>query len=296
MDVRQLSYFLAVVDQGGYSQAAVVLYVSQPALSQAINALERDLGTPLFHRIGRRAVLTDAGTALIGPARTAVHSLELARATVESVQGLQSGRVDIASMPSPAIEPLTTMFQRFTAKYPQVSMLVRAAFTPVDVVDMVRTGESELGLLVSPNEVSNPAVEQQLVMRQRFVLISPPGGPFPEGTVVQATELAGQRLIVVQEGTSMRWYVNNLRSQGIELTFTVETEHRVGILPMVLSGAGLALLNDSWTSYARRMGAVVLDIEPNADLRTVLVRRRGELTPAARAFFDLTAEAYPTDT
>ncbi len=94
----------------------------------------------------------------------------------------------------------------------------------------------------------------------------------------------------------MRWYVNNLRSQGIELTFAVETEHRVGILPLVLSGAGLALLNDSWTDYAQRMGAVVLDIEPNADLRTVLVRRRGELTPAARAFFDLTAEAYPTDT
>lgn len=65
MDIRQLEYFLAIVDRGGFNRAASALYVSQPSLSQAVRALERDLGSELFHRIGRRAVLTEAGRALI---------------------------------------------------------------------------------------------------------------------------------------------------------------------------------------------------------------------------------------
>jgi DNA-binding transcriptional LysR family regulator len=105
MDVRQLEHFLAVVDHGGFNRAASALYVSQPSLSQAVRALERDLGSDVFHRIGRRVVLTEAGRALIEPAREAVRSLQLARASVESVQGLHSGWVDIAATPSQAIEP-----------------------------------------------------------------------------------------------------------------------------------------------------------------------------------------------
>ena len=101
MDIRQLEYFLAIVDHGGFNRAASVLYVSQPSLSQAVQALERDLGSELFHRIGRRVVLTEAGQALIDPARAAVRSLETARARVAAVHELRDGRLDVAAMPSP---------------------------------------------------------------------------------------------------------------------------------------------------------------------------------------------------
>jgi DNA-binding transcriptional LysR family regulator len=105
MDIRQLEYFLAIVDHGGFNRAASVLYVSQPSLSQAVQALDRDLGSELFHRIGRRAVLTEAGQALIDPARAAVRSLETARARVAAVHELRDGRLDVAAMPSLAVEP-----------------------------------------------------------------------------------------------------------------------------------------------------------------------------------------------
>ncbi|MEU7599213.1 LysR family transcriptional regulator, partial [Streptomyces sp. NPDC039022] len=109
MDIRQLEYFLAIVDQGGFHRAAAALYVSQPSLSQSVRALERDLGSDLFHRVGRRAVLTEAGRALIEPARATVRSLATARASVAAVHELRTGRVDVAAMPSQAVEPLTTM-------------------------------------------------------------------------------------------------------------------------------------------------------------------------------------------
>ncbi|WP_326609389.1 LysR family transcriptional regulator [Streptomyces scopuliridis] len=286
MDVRQLEYFLAVVDHGGFNRAASALYLSQPSLSQSVRALERDLGSELFHRIGRRAVLTEAGAALIEPARAAVRGLRLARASVESVHGLRTGRVEVAAMPSQAIEPLTGMIRRFTADHPGVSVVVQAAFTPREVTEKVRTGVSELGLLASPGPLPRGEVRSYPVMEQRFVLLTPPDGPFPAGRAVRREQLSGQRLIVGQQGTGMRGYVDDLRAAGAAVTIAVETEHRVAILPLVLSGVGMAVVTDSWRGVAERAGALVLEIDPPTGLEVALVSRRSALTPAARAFLE----------
>ncbi|MEU1305239.1 LysR family transcriptional regulator [Streptomyces shenzhenensis] len=290
MDVRQLEYFLAVVDHGGFNRAASALYLAQPSLSQAIQTLERDLGSELFHRIGRKAVLTEAGTALIEPARAAVRSLEMARATVESVHGLRSGRVDIAAMPSQSIEPLTSMIRRFTERYPQVSVAIQAAFTPGDVTAAVRTGKAELGLVAGPAPLPATDVRPYRILEQRFVLLAPPDGPFPPGSPVRQEQLAGQRLIVGQQGTGMRQYVDDLRTAGVEWTVAVESEHRIAILPLVLGGVGLAVVTDAWRGFAERAGALVLDIEPATSLHIALLSRKTALTPAAQAFLTCAAE------
>ncbi|MFF2517476.1 LysR family transcriptional regulator [Streptomyces sp. NPDC058086] len=291
MDIRQLEYFLAIVDHGGFNRAASALYLSQPSLSQAVQALERDLGSSLFHRIGRRAVLTEAGTALIEPARAAVRSLETARASVAAVHELREGRLDIAAMPSQAVEPLTTMIRAFTGRYPGVSVNIRAAFTFRDVVDMVRTGAAELGLLATSEPLTDKEVVSHAAGEQRFVLVTPPDGPFPAGRPVACEELAGQRLIVGQRGTGMRSYVDGLRERGIGFVIAAETEHRVAILPLVLAGVGLAVVTESWRTTAERAGALVLDIEPRTTLRIALVSRHAEQSPAARTFVTCALEA-----
>lgn len=284
MDVRQLEYFLAIVDHGGFTRAASALYVSQPSLSQAVQALERDLGDELFHRIGRRAVLTEAGRALIEPAREAVRSLETARASVAAVRELREGRLDIAAMPSQAIEPLTTMISGFAARYPGVSVAIKAAFTAREVVELVRTGAVELGLLAASGPLPQDAVTVDHIGRQRFVLLAPPDGPFLGRTSVGREELAGQRLIVGQVGTGMRAYVDLLREQGIGFTIAAETGHRVSLLPLVLAGVGLAVATDAWRATAERAGARVLEIVPEDALNVALISRRTVLSPAAKAF------------
>ncbi|MFI1104608.1 LysR family transcriptional regulator [Streptomyces melanogenes] len=284
MDIRQLEYFLAIVDRGGFHRAASALYVSQPSLSQAVRALERDLGSELFHRIGRRAVLTEAGLALIEPAREAVRSLATARASVAAVHELREGRLDVASMPSQAVEPLTSLVSAFSRRHPGVSVAIKAAFTSRDVVDMVRTGAVELGLLASAGPVLAKEVAAHVLGRQRFVVVVPPDGPFAGRSAVGCHELAGQRLIVGQLGTGMRAYVDGLREQGIDFTVAAETEHRVSLMPLVLAGVGLAVVTESWREVARRLGARVLDVEPETTLDIALVSRRGGLSPAAAAF------------
>jgi DNA-binding transcriptional LysR family regulator len=287
MDARQLNYFLAVVDHGGVNRAAKELYVAQPSLSQSIRSLERDLGTALFHRVGRRLVLTEAGRALVEPARQVVRGMEFARASVDSVAGLTTGRVEIAAMPSQTIAPLSGWIGRFTRRHPEVLVSVRAAFTAREVVQMVRSGVTELGLLGSSDPASAPEVTITPTGTQRFVLVAAPDGPFPPGRPIRREQLAGQRLIVGQEGTGMRRLVDDIIGAGVPSRIAVESEHREAILPLVLDGVGMAVVTDAWTPLARQAGALVLDLEPPAHLHIALVNRRGPLTPAARAFFDL---------
>ncbi len=78
MDLRRLGLFLAVVDEGGMTRAAEAQHVSQPSVSQAVRELEAELGTALFHRVGRGLVLTPAGEALVAPARQALRDVETA--------------------------------------------------------------------------------------------------------------------------------------------------------------------------------------------------------------------------
>ncbi|GAA4075334.1 LysR family transcriptional regulator [Actinomadura miaoliensis] len=289
MDVRQLEYFLAVVDHGSVSKAAMALYLAQPSLSQAIRSLERDLGQTLFHRIGRRLVLTEAGRVLIEPARQVVRGLENARASVESVAGLAVGRVEIAAMPSQAVEPLARMIQAFVERHPGMSVSVRAAFTATAVIDQVRGGQAEVGLLAATDLPVASGVTLEPIGRQRFVLIAPADGPFAAGSTVRTEDLAGQRLIVGQPGTGMRRVVDEIRASGVELTQVVETEFREAILPLVLGGVGIAVLADSWAPLARRAGALVLELDPPRYLHLALVRRE-QLTPTADAFLTAARE------
>ncbi|MFE4258923.1 LysR family transcriptional regulator [Streptomyces sp. NPDC056883] len=289
MDFRQLTYFLAIVDHGGFTRAAAALYVSQPSLSQAIHVLERDVGSSLFHRMGRKVVLTEAGAALVAPARDALRALELARAGVGAVRELRAGRLEIAAMASPAMEPLSTMIQRFTDRFPAVSIALRVALTREDVVERVRTGGCELGLLTTTTASPLPCADvvPHPVGDHRLVLVTPPDGPFPAGRAVRREQLEGRRLIVGQRGTGIRAYVDDLKAQGIDVGIAVETEHRMAFLPLVLGGVGLAVVTESWTDLAERAGALVLDLEPACVQRNVLLSRKAQPTPAARAFLDV---------
>ena len=102
---------------------------------------------PLFHRVGRGIVLSDAGTQLVEPARQVVRDLESAKAAARSARGLQRGRVELVAMPSPGMEPLSTLIRDFTATHPGMTITADAAFTPEEVVQAVKAGEAELGLL-----------------------------------------------------------------------------------------------------------------------------------------------------
>lgn len=286
MDARQLRYFLAVVDEGAINRAAETLLIAQPSLSQSIAALERELGVPLFHRIGRRLVLSDAGKTLVGPARVVLRDLEDAKDSVKALKSLRAGRVDLVTMPSPGIEPLTTILTSFSRTYPAVTVNAEAAFTPQEVLQAVRTGICEIGVLGSPDEVRASELDVVALESQPLILISSPDLQLPPRPEIKRSELAGLRLIVSQRGSLMRTLVDEVLASGVEATIVAEVAHRTSIMPMVLSGFGQAVMPSSWAPAARQQGANVHRIIPESYLHIAAVCRRTHLTPPAHTFME----------
>ncbi|MGH3358493.1 MAG: LysR family transcriptional regulator [Nocardioidaceae bacterium] len=294
MDVRQLQYFLRIVDNGSVHRAAESLFVAQPSVSQGLRALERDLGTQLFHRTGRHLVLTAAGETLIEPAREVIRWMELARTVVDATDGLHVGRLVVASMPSQAASPLAGLIAAFARRHPGVEVSVRAAATPDDVVDILRTGEAELGVIASPG---SPIVRDRLVVHpletQPFVLVARDESELSGGSgPVRPGDLPGVRLIVGQRGTGMRRAADAILAASPGSRIGVEIEHREALLPLVLSGAGVAVVAESWEGLAESAGLTVRPLDGADELHVVLAHRSARLSPAAEAFL---AVAVPAD-
>src|SRR5215213_6649907 len=230
MDVRQLTYFLAVVETMNFGRAAEQLYIAQPSLSQAIGTLERELGVPLFHRVGRGVVLSDAGAQLIEPARQVVRDLEAAQAAARSARGLTRGRVELIAMPSPGMEPLSTLIRNFTAAHPSMTVTADAAFTPDEVVQAVKAGRSELGLLGAASPPHTGGLRVLPIEDQPLVLISPPEDEASSAPTVARDALAGARLVVSKRGSLMRGLVDDVLASGVDARIVVEVEHRTSIL------------------------------------------------------------------
>jgi DNA-binding transcriptional LysR family regulator len=284
VDARQLRFFLAVIDHQGFSRAAEQLYIAQPSLSQAIAGLERELGVALFHRVGRGVIPTDAAKELIGPARQVLRDLATAQSAMDAVKGVTTGRVEIITMPSPGVEPLSTIMQRFVRLHPDITMSVDAAFVPEEVLHAVRTGACELGMLGAPSATRAPDLQVLPIEDQELVLVTAPAGPFAGRASIGPGDLAGHRLIVSQRGSLMRALVDDVMSSGVSAKIVAEVAHRTSILPLLLAGVGDAVLPAGWTGIARRAGCDVVAIDPPSYLRVALVYRKTSLTPSATAF------------
>lgn len=284
MDLRQLSYFLAVVDEGTFTAAASAVAVAQPSLSQAVRALEGELGTELFHRVGRNVRLTAAGTALVEPARQALRDADVAREAVRAVAGLEAGRLDLAALPTLAAEPVAGLVGAFTRAHPRVAVRLVSPEDAGSVDDLVRSGECEIGFTELHPDVSG--LVQRRLFRQDLLAVFPPGSPSHDTVGLRA--LAATPLVTTPPGTSSRRLLDEaFAAAGLTPRVAVEANARDAILPLVLAGAGASLLPRPLTQGAAAQGAVVSAVRPPIYRDVGAIHRPGPLSPAARAFLDL---------
>lgn len=285
MDERRLRYFLAVVDEGGVTRAADHLRVAQPSLSQALQAFERELGVELFHRVGRGLRLTAAGEALVGPARRALRDLVEARAAVTGVRQLDSGSIQVAALATLAVDPMAPLIGRFRDRYPGVRVDVLEADSAEGVGELLRRGECELGAahlpLAADDLVTWPLGEQELLLV--FAADSP-----DDAVPVEPQSLAEIQFVVPPPGTSTRRMLEEtFASVGATPRIGVQSEAREAIVPLVLAGAGAALLPAPLAREAQRRGATLRSVTPPITRPVGLIHRRGPLSAAAHAFLVL---------
>lgn len=285
MERRQLEYFVAVVDHGGFTRAADALRVAQPSLSQSVAALERELGTPLFHRLSRRVVLTAAGRALLEPARQILRDHRVALEAVRAVRGLAAGTLDLAVIPTLAAHPLAGLIGRFVAHHPGVRVQVRDLEPGQDVEDAVLTGDCEIGLTELPQQ--DPRLLSRALGVQEFHLVLPPGSR--RRASVGPAALGGLSLVATPPGTSSRAALDSVLAAGgvAEPRIVVTTAHREALTPLVLAGVGAALLPAPMAEQAQALGAVTSRLRPAVTRSVGLLHRAGAMSPAAAAFLEL---------
>lgn len=281
MDLRTLEYFVAAVDTGGFTRAAARLHVSQPSLSEGIRKLERDCGTPLFHRVGRRVVLSEAGTVLLTFARRVLKDIEEARISMVDLKGFRGGRVTVSAPPGLAVEPLARVIGAFRRAYPDVTLSMLPTEDGALAAGAVADASCEVGLTDRPVSAD---LRAHVLMRNEIVAVLPPGTGPGDDEAVTIEDLASVPFISSAPGTRARALLDDALHHGIAVRVVLETPHREAIVPLILEGVGAAFLPRAVAHGAQQRGAVVLPLRPAVSYDVCLVHRDQPLTAAAEAF------------
>src|SRR3954452_22615052 len=146
MELRQLEYFVAVVEEAGFTRAAERVHISQSGVSAQVRQLEHELGAVLLDRSGRAAPPTAAGTALLPHARAALAAVAAARQAVDDVNGLVRGRLVVGMVNGCTVRPLFDALASFHLAHPGIELSLYEDGSD-RLVDGVRAGTTDLALI-----------------------------------------------------------------------------------------------------------------------------------------------------
>lgn len=149
MDLRQLRYFKAIIEEGTITGAARKLHISQPPLSSQMHLLEKELGSTLFERGARQIVPTEAGSRLY---RYALEMLELESAAREEISNLKTGHqgiLHLGMVSSGGHEKLYGLLREFKSRYPHIQVKVHEG-NSYELLEQLRKGKLDVSLLRSP--------------------------------------------------------------------------------------------------------------------------------------------------
>lgn len=197
LDTHQLNVFLAAAETLNFTQAARLLHMSQPSVSQHIQSLEQSLGQELFVRAGRRIELTDAGQALVPLARDMVdRSLEIEE-TMKSLNGEVYGHLRVGCSTTPGKYILPQLLATFHQRYPQVRMTCQVA-PQRQAIEMLCEGQVHIGMMSAPHLTCGTA-DTRRFMIDPVHLIAPLDHPWALRDEITIDDLWDGRFIVRED-------------------------------------------------------------------------------------------------
>lgn len=286
MELRQLRYFLAVASIQNFTRAAEAVHVSQPALSVQISALEAELGTRLFDRLGRKVVLTQAGELLREHAERVLREVEQATEVVRELQGGQRGRLVVGTLATVNSYLIPPLVSRFKQHFPAVRLQVHAQ-PSTDIVAGLLGNRLDLGICLLPIEDERLTVEP--LFDERLVLVAPSNYPVKKPRL-RMQDLAGLPLVLMPTDYCLRRMVEAECAEArVHPEVVLEMTSPEGILQAVAGGAGLTILPELYVRL-RLPGLSLRTIDlydPVPHHRVGLARRSGRYQNLAAKEFAL---------
>jgi DNA-binding transcriptional LysR family regulator len=261
MDLRGLSCFLAVVDQGGFSAAARHLGITQPSVSLQIGRLERVLGDQLFHRNGRRVQLTALGEAILPHARSAIRAIRDVEAAAEGMRGAISGTVTIGTIPGCGGVGLPELIALFGETFPQVATRLIESSAD-DLVHQVTNGAIDLAI-VGTTAPSTHGLPSRILQVSLMVAVTHPDHPLASKRRVPLRELLRHNVMCTPMGSGIRGAVDAARkTEGLDMTVRYESGNPEMLVGFAALGLGVAIVPDDASLRSKRDVRVIEIIDP----------------------------------
>ncbi len=288
MDSDALGTFLTVHRRGGVSAAADALARTQSAISRRLALLEEEVGMPLFDRVGRRLVLSEAGAALLPHAERVAAALGDAEAAVAATRHAATGALRVTAVGTLAGAALTTALRRVHTRHPALDLRLETA-TSTEVSVRVRAGEATIGLRYFEDRSAD--LDCRVLYQERLVVACAVDHRLAGRRVRSLARLAGERwLAFPAPARGGEVFAAAVRAQflarGIDALDTVAIDSLTAQKRLVEAGFGIALLQADAVAEerSRRELAIIRvdDLDATIPVARVL-RKGGFLGAGARA-------------
>ena len=248
MNIQDYVAFIAVSEQGTFSNAADALYITQPAISKRIASLEASLGRQLFDRIGKRAVLNEAGKALLPIAERILQDVKESQKVIDNLSGKISGHLSLVTSHHIGLRRLPTILKQYAEDYPHIRLDL-AFMDSENACQKIEKGSYELGVVTLPLSHSDRLKTILLWNDPLTIAVSPdhPLVAIADGQAVTLEQLAKHSAILPAMGTYTRTVIEKpIIQQQDKLDVILETNYLETIRMMVSIGLG-------WSALPRTM-------------------------------------------
>lgn len=289
MNLRTLRVFVEVVRQGGFSQAAEVVSLTQSSVSKAVRTLEDELGTPLLNRIGHKSELTAAGEIAFRRALVLLAERNDLIAEINELRDLKGGTLRIGLPPVGCGVLFAQMFATYRSRYPRVNIeLIEHGSKKLR--DCLEAGEVDLAALLIPIDET---FAYQQVRNEPLVAVLPGAHSLSRRKRINFSDLADSPFILFEEGFALNALIMAACDRrGIVPRVTARSGQIDFIADLVAAGLGVAFLPRMLAQKHKHAGIALVPLdEPDTDWNIALAWRAGaHLPPAAIAWLELAKE------
>jgi LysR family transcriptional activator of glutamate synthase operon len=297
MELRQLRYLVALVDERHFTRAAEREHIAQPALSQQIRRLEQEVGLALVERTTRRVTVTSAGELLVARARRILAEVEAAKAEMQALTGVRTGHVMVGTMHTMGPVDVSLALAMFHERHPSVELTVREESSE-ELAEMLRDDVLDLAFLSVTERIESHGLGLHQLVSEELVAVLPPDHPLAGRRRLRMAELAEEQFISFREGARLRELLGWAgRRAGFEPQVKLESNESERICRLVARGMGVAILPHSDADRTLSEVAVLTLTEPSLHRDITLAWREGRRhAPAAAEFLALSHELFGSQT
>lgn len=281
MELRQLRYFVAVVECGSLSRASSLVHIVQPALSQQMGQLEQELGVQLLHRSVRGVKPTLAGQALYRHAQQVLKLADQTRDAVRHSTEEVGGPVKLGLPSSLALALVGPLIAALEDRYPRIGLEVYESPSSYLAAHLINQ-QVDLSILV--DDITLPGIHAEALMEERLYFVQPRTSPVVEAAEVELAMLAGVPLMLTTHATTLRHIVDRAFAEaGVTPVVKAQASSIQTLLLMVAQGGAGTIVPRSALAWHSAADLLQVNLITPLLVRraTLAYSRLGYLSPAA---------------